>query len=138
MMSYCTNEDVESLFGDVSDTPTFEMVETARNNATAWIDINLKKHYIPLPQENDSVPSALKTAAIYYAASDVLLPLYHGDEMPIQYDVWFNKAQLFLDTYIESYNNSDAEESDLVAHQPVKHSKALTYNQKRRRGVWVR
>ena len=136
-MSYCTNEDVESLFGDVSDTPTHEMVETARDNATAWIDINLKKHYIPIPQEE--VPSALKTAAIYYAASDVLIPLYHGDDdMPIQYDVWFNKAQLFLDTYIESYNNSEAEESDLIAHQPVKHSKALTYNQKRRRRRWVR
>lgn len=138
MMSYCTNEDVESLFGDVSDTPTFEMVETARNNATAWIEINLKKHYIPIPQE-DKIPSALKTAAIYYAASDVLIPLYHGDDdMPLQYDVWFNKAQLFLDTYIESYNNSEAEESDLIAHQPVKHSKALTYNQKRRRRRWVR
>ena len=136
-MSYCTNEDVESLFGDVSDTPTSKMVETARDNATAWIDINLKKHYIPIPE--GEVPSALKTAAIYYAASDVLIPLYHGDDdMPIQYDVWFNKAQLFLDTYIESYNNSEAEESDLIAHQPVKHSKALTYNQKRRRGAWAR
>lgn len=137
-MSYCTSEDVESLFGDVSDTPTSEMVETARNNADAWIDINLKKHYIPIPTAG-GIPSALKTAAIYYAASDVLIPLYHGDDdMPIQYDVWFNKAQLFLDTYIESYNNSEAEESDLIAHQPVKHSHGLTYNQKRRRGRWVR
>lgn len=137
-MSYCTNEDVESLFGDVSDTPTFEMVETARTNADAWIDINLKKHYIPIPTA-ESIPSALKTAAIYYAASDVLIPLYHGDDdMPLQYDVWFNKAQLFLDTYIESYNNSEAEESDRIAHQPVKHSKALTYNQKRRRRRWAR
>ena len=137
MISYCTREDVESLFGDVSDTPTFKMVETARKNAGAWIEINLKKHYIPIPPE-DNIPSALKTAAIYYAASDVLIPLYHGDEMPIQYDVWFNKAQLFLDTYIESYNNSDAEESDLVTHQPVKHSHSLTYNQKRRQRRWVR
>ena len=44
--------------------------------------------------------------------------------------------------YIDAYLNSDADESDLVAHQMVKHSKARTYNQRRhrRRSVrrWVR
>jgi len=57
--------------------------------------------------------------------------LYHGDELPVQYDVWFNKAQGLLDDYIESYLNSEAEEEDLVAHQMVKHSHGLTYQQKR-------
>ena len=162
-MSYCTKEEVNNLFGDISDDITDEMFATVIANSTAWIDSNLKKSYVPLPSitiemVNDdgsttvvesitthtatynliNVPNGLRTAAIYYAASDILLSLYHGDELPVQYDVWFNKAQGLLDDYIRSYLNSEAEEADLVKHQMVKHSKGLTYNQKRGRGRWRR
>ena len=138
-MSYCTKEEVNRLFGDISDDITDEMFATVIDNSTAWIDSALKRNYVPvcnLQQNLVNVPSALKTAAIYYAASDILLSLYHGDELPVQYDVWFQKAQGLLDDYISSYLNSDADPSDLVAHQQVKHSKGLTYNQKRGRGRW--
>ena len=162
-MSYCTKEEVNNLFGDISDDITDEMFATVIANSTAWIDSNLKKSYVPLPTitirlVNDdgsttvvesitshtatynliNVPNGLRTAAIYYAASDILLSLYHGDELPVQYDVWFNKAQGLLDDYIRSYLNSEAEEADLVKHQMVKHSHSLTYNQKRGRGRWRR
>lgn len=162
-MSYCTKEEVNNLFGDISDDITDEMFATVIANSTAWIDSNLKKSYVPLPAitiemvNNDgsttvvesitshtatynliNVPNGLRTAAIYYAASDILLSLYHGDELPVQYDVWFNKAQGLLDDYIRSYLNSEAEEADLVKHQMVKHSHSLTYNQKRGRGRWRR
>lgn len=162
-MSYCTKEEVNSLFGDISDDITDEMFATVIANSTAWIDSNLKKSYVPLPSitiemVNDdgsttevesitthtatynliNVPNGLRTAAIYYAASDILLSLYHGDELPVQYDVWFNKAQGLLEDYIRSYLNSEAEEADLVKHQMVKHSHSLTYNQKRGRGRWRR
>ena len=156
-MSYCTRDEVNSLFGDISDEVSDELFATVIDNSTSWIDSNLKKSYVPIPTvtietENVTiegtvtqvsnlinVPNGLKTAAIYYAASDILLSLYHGDELPVQYDVWFQKAQSLLEDYIISYKNSDAEESDLVAHQQVKHSHTLTYNQKRgRRGLWVR
>ena len=184
-MSYCTKNDVNSLFGDISDDISDAMFNTSIDNAGAWIDSNLKRNYVPIPEvevveettstptpisdeedeevvdtedtsdeesiENESettttttttttpvynlinVPSGLKTAAIYYAASDILLSLYHGDELPVQYDVWFNKAQQLLDDYIEAYLREDADPSDLVQHQMVKHSKGLTYNQKRNR-----
>lgn len=183
-MSYCTKEEVNSLFGDISDEPSDELLTTVIANSTAWIDSNLRKNYVPIPEvtieevtsniddaseEVDdttedveeteeveettgsvtqstttvtynliNVPDGLRTAAIYYAASDVLLTLYHGDDLPVQYDVWFNKAQSLLNDYIDAYINSDADESDLVTHQPVKHSHSLTYNQKRRRRGWVR
>ena len=137
-MSYCTTDEVNSLFGNISDDISDEMFDTVINNSMAWIDANLKRNYVPLP---DGDVDALRTAALYYAASDILLSLYHGDELPVQYDVWFNKAQSLLDGYIESYLNNDADKSDLVAHQSVKHIHGRTYNQKRgRRGVrgWVR
>ena len=135
---YCTKEEVNSLFGDISDDITDEMFNTALDNSTAWIEANLKRNYVPIPTDN---PNALRTVAIYHSASDIILSLYHGDELPVQYDVWFNKAQGLLDDYIESYLNSEAEEEDLVAHQMVKHSHGLTYNQKRRQRMmrpWVR
>ena len=140
-MSYCTKEEVNNLFGDISDDITDEMFTTVIDNSTAWIESNLKKNYVPIcnVQHNlINVPSALRTAAIYYAASDILLSLYHGDELPVQYDVWFNKAQGLLDDYIDAYKNSEADPSDLIAHQQVKHRKGLTYNQKRGRGRWRR
>ncbi len=46
--------------------------------------------------------------------------------------------KLLLDDYIKAYLNSEADPSDLVAHQQVKHRKGLTYNQKRGRGRWRR
>lgn len=137
-MAYCTKEDVKSLLGDIPDDPTDEALTTAINNSTSWIESNLKRNYVPVPKDNSNT---LKTVAIYHSASDLILTLYHGDELPAQYDVWFNKAQSLLDDYIDAYLNSDAEQSDLINHQMVKHRRARTYNQKRgRRGVrrWVR
>lgn len=134
MTDYCTKTDVNSLFGDISDDISDDMFNTAIGNSKAWIEANLKRNYVPIPT---NVPSALKTVAIYHSASDILLSLYHGDELPVQYDVWFNKAQSLLDDYIDAYKNSEAEEEELIKHQMVKHSKGLTYNQKRR-SRWVR
>lgn len=151
--AYCTKDEVNSLFGDISDDITDEMFTTVIDNSTAWVNSNLKRKRVPVPliipdntgviiieeetnglnlTDEDDVKT-LRTAAIYYAASDVLLSLYHGEELPIQYDVWFRKAQEFLDAYIEAYWNSDADEDDLLNHQMVKHSHARTYNQKRGR-----
>ena len=133
---YCSKEDVNSMFGDISDEVTDAMFNTAIGNATTWIEANLKRNYVPIPTDH---PQALKTVAIYHSASDILLTLYHGDDLPIQYDVWFNKAQSLLDDYIEAYLNAEAEEEDLLAHQMVGVSHSRTYNQKRgRRTIWER
>ena len=135
--TYCTSDDVNSMFGDISDDISEEMFNTAIANATTWIEANLKRNYVPIPTTD---VGALKTVAIYHSASDILLSLYQGtDELPVQYDVWFNKAQSLLEDYIDAYLNSEAEASDLISHQMVKHSHGRTYNQKRGRGRrWVR
>ena len=182
-MSYCTKNEVNSLFGDISDDISDALFDTVILNSTAWVDSNLRKANVPLPEVEEvtettttteegeetvaseetetvteeeetettsttatsqttthieynliNVPSGLRTAAIYYAASDILLSLYHGEEMPVQYDVWYQKATQLLNDYIDSYLNENADSSDAVEHQMVKHSHGLTYNQKRRRG----
>lgn len=133
---YCNSDNVLALFEDISDDPSTNLLTVAIDNTEAWIESNLKRNYVPLPT---SIPQTLKTIAIYYASSDILMSLYHGEEYKDLMDYWFNKAQSLLDDYIEAYLNSEAEEADLIQHQPVKHSKALTYNEKRRRpSLWVR
>ena len=135
-MSYCTTTDINNLFGDISDDVTTDLLELSQANGEAWIEANLKKHYLPIPTNN---PKALKAANIYYSASDILLSLYHGDELPINYDVWFNKAQSLLDDYIESeVANGEDDNINPVELQMVKHSHALTYREKRKCNRWAR
>ena len=134
-MAYCTCADVKAMFGDISDEPTEAIITIAIDNSVSWIEHNLKKNYVPIPVTDVGV---LKTVAIYHSVSDVLLSLYHGDGLPENWDVWFNKAQTLLDDYIDSYLNSEATEEELTAHQMVKHSHAQTYSQRRSRRQWVR
>ena len=131
---YCNCKDIEALFGDISDDINNDLFTTVLGNTEAWIEANLKRHYVPIPT---NVPQALKTVAIYHGASDIILSLYHGEELPVQYDVWFQKAQDLLDDYIEEYLNSEASPEEQANVQMVKHSHSLTYNEKRMRG-WER
>ena len=133
---YYDSDSVLALFEDISDNPSEALLTVAIDNTEAWIESNLKRHYVPIPT---TIPQTLKTIAIYYASSDILMSLYHGEEYQSLMDYWFNKAQDLLDAYVEEYLNSEAEEDELVAHQMVKHSHSQTYNQRRGRGQrWER
>jgi len=135
---YCNSNDVLALFQDMSDDPDDDLLSVSIDNTEAWIESNLKRHYVPVPTR---IPQTLKTVAIYYASSDIVMSLYHGEEYQSLMDYWFNKAQDLLDDYIEAYLNSEAEADELDKINMVKHSHGRTYNQKRhRRGVrrWVR
>ena len=125
---YCNSTDIEALFGDISDDVTDNLFTTVLGNTTAWIEANLKRHYVPIPT---TVPQALKTVAIYHGASDIILSLYHGEELPVQYDVWFQKAQDLLDDYINEYLNSVATPEEQAKVNMVAHSHSPTYNEKR-------
>jgi hypothetical protein len=134
---YCTSNDVLALFEDISDDPSEGLLTVAIDNTEAWIESNLKRHYVPIPVD---IPQTLKTIAIYYAASDILMSLYHGEDYQNLMDYWFTKAQDLLEDYIESYLNAEATAEELDKINMVRHSHGRTYNEKRhRRGVrWVR
>lgn len=127
---YCGSNDVLALFGDISDEPEEDLLTVSINNTEAWIESNLKKHYVPIPT---STPQTLKTVAIYYASSDILMSLYHGEEYQSLMDYWFNKAQDLLEDYIEAYLNTEATAEETENVNMVKHSHAPTYRQRRRR-----
>jgi hypothetical protein len=131
-MAYCTQEEINSLFGDISDDISDDMFITVMDNSTAWIESNLKRHYVPIPTEN---PNALRTVAIYHSASDILLSLYHGEELPVQYDIWFQKAQDLLEAYIEDELNNTEDNLVKANARNVGFSKSRPY---RRKGLWRR
>ena len=128
---YTDSNNVLALFGDIPDDPTDNLLIVAIDNTEAWIESNLKRHYVPIPTD---IPQTLKTIAIYYASSDILMSLYHGEEYKNLMDYWFNKAQDLLDAYIEEYLNSEATPEEQFNNQMVKHSHAQSYNERRGRG----
>ena len=133
---YTDSNSVLALFEDISDEPSDALLSVAIDNTEAWIESNLKRHYVPIPTD---IPQTLKTIAIYYASSDILMSLYHGEDYENLMDYWFNKAQDLLNAYVEEYLNSEATPEEQFNNQMVKHSHGLTYNQKRGRGRrWVR
>ena len=132
---YCDSDEVLALFGDISDEPSNALLRVALENTEAWIESNLKRHYVPVPM---IVPQTLKTVAIYYASSDILMSLYHGEEYQSLMDYWFNKAQDLLDAYIEEQNNNTDDPAELDKLNMVKHSHSQTYFEKRRQRRWVR
>ena len=136
--TYCNSDNVLALFEDISDDPSEALLTESIDNTEAWIESKLKKHYVPIPNkdEGENIPQTLKTVAIYYAASDILMSLYHGEEYESLMDYWFNKAQELLQDYIDAFLHAEATDEELDKINMVKHSHSRTYNE--RRGRWVR
>ena len=132
--AYCDSDDVLSLFSDISDEPSLVLIKTAIDNSEGLINSKLRGAYVLIPTDN---PASLKTCSIYLAASDVLLSLYHGEELPIQYDIYWNKAHELLDAYIDDMRNNADDPEEIGRITSVKHSHSLTYDEKRRMR-WVR
>lgn len=78
------------------------------------------------------VPYILRSASIYFAASDILMSLYHGDEYESLMDYWFNKATELLQAYIDAYKADNNIDSN------VNHRNALTYKERVHHGHWNR
>ena len=133
MTTYCTISDVNALFGDISDDISTDMFNISITNAGSWIDSSLLKNHIPLPNDDSSIDNILKTASIYFAASDILMSLYHGDEYQSLMDYWFNKAIELLDGYIEAYKAENNVDSTVAHHNALTYKESVQYGHRNRR-----
>ena len=132
-ITYCTTQDLIDLFGDnVSSTMETNLMEGAIQRATGRIHNKLRANNVPLP-DPENYSSAINAAATYYAACDCYGALYNGDDYQTQPGHWCNEAKEMLEDYIDAYWNSCAEEEEQIAHNNVRHSHGLTYNQRHRR-----
>jgi len=134
MSIYANQTDVEPLVKFISDDTNTDVFRTILDNADSWVNARLLSNSLTIWTEEtiEKVPDLLKTAAVYYAASDLILALYNGEDMPTQYDTYFNKAETMLEAYIQQMKRELAE-TDLKKYNPVKHSKGQSYYQRRHR-----
>lgn len=79
------------------------------------------------------VPYILKTASIYFAASDILMSLYHGDEYQSLMDYWFNKATQLLESYIEAYKADNNIDSNVNHRNAPTYKEAVNHGYRNRR-----
>lgn len=126
---YCDSDSVLSLIGELSDDATYELLKTAIDNSEGLIDSELRGNYVIIPT---TIPSTLKTVAVYLSASDVLVSLYTGSELPVQYDIYWNKAHELLNSYIQEVQNNPEDDSEVNRRILVKHSHSKTYNERYR------
>ena len=136
MMSiYASQEDVCPYVTFISDSPSTDLITNILDNADSWVNARLLSNSLTIfTEQSTEIPELLKTAAVYYAASDIILALYNGEEMPTQYDTYFNKAESMLQSYITQMKTELAE-TELSNFNPVKSRKGRTYYEKMGMGL---
>ena len=133
MSVYANESDVLALIKFLDDSPSSDMVDRVIKNAESLVNAKLLEHSIPISNiENTDDFDILESAVVYFAASDIIISLYTGENLPAQYDAYFNKAEYLLDSYILKMEYELAE-TDLKNKNPVKHRNALTYNERHHR-----
>ena len=134
MSIYANESDVEPYVKFIPDTPNVDLIRAVLDNADSWVNARLLSNSLTVwtSESSKDAPDLLKTAAVYYAASDLILALYNGEDMPTQYDTYFNKAEEMLNAYILQMKTELAE-TELKKFNPVKHSKSASYYQRKHR-----
>lgn len=131
-VSYTDDEEVEALVKYTSDDADADLIDVACRNADAFIKVRLTQNGLKEPS-NDDIPIELETAGCYYAASDVLLALYNGEELPAQFDIYYQKAEAMLDAYILQQKDLLSETLEASKRSLVRYGKTQTYYEKRNR-----
>ena len=134
MSIYANETDVEPLVKFISDDTNIDLFRAVLDNADSWVNARLLSNSLSIwtSETTAKVPDLLKTAAVYYAASDLILSLYNGEELPTQYDVYFNKAETMLSAYIMQMKE-ELKNTELKSKNIVRHRKSQSYNQRMHR-----
>jgi len=134
MSIYASQDDVEPLIKFIADDASDDLYQRVLDNADSWVNARLLSNslHIWTKDTEKAIPGLLSTAAIYYAASDIILALYNGEEMPTQYDSYFNKAETMLNAYIAQMQE-ELKNTELKGKNVVRHSKSRSYYQRKGR-----
>jgi hypothetical protein len=160
MSVYANQSDVKPLIEFINDDASTDLYNVVLDNADSWVNARLvsnslsiwtaevetveveiinngepvvqNQEQIKILPEDKPIPALLTTAAKYYAASDIILALYNGEELPTQFDSYFQKAEQMVEAYIAQQKDVLAE-TELRHKNPVKHRKSLSYYQRKHR-----
>ena len=95
---FAEEESILSLTAFVGQTPSDNLLGTVMKNADNTVKSRLAKHSLPIPEP---VPGILKTAANYYAVSDLLQAIYGKDDRSTNEQGFYTKAENLMNDYVE-------------------------------------
>ena len=96
--TFSEEESILALTAFVGQTPSDNLLGTVMKNADNTVKSRLARHSLPIP---DSIPEILKTAANYYAVSDLLQAIYGKDDRSTNEQGFYTKAENLMNDYIE-------------------------------------
>lgn len=106
---YAIKDDIIARIGFLQQPPKDELVESVMRSADDTVNSRLARHSLPTFKENDVIPNTLKTAANYYAISDLLQSIYGKDDRSSNEEGFYQKAENLMMDYI---NQMLVEEED--------------------------
>lgn len=106
---YAIKDDIIARIGFLQQPPKDELLESVMRSADDTVNSRLARHSLPTFKENDKIPNTLKTAANYYAISDLLQSIYGKDDRSSNEEGFYQKAENLMMDYI---NQMLVEEED--------------------------
>lgn len=107
---YANKEDILARIGFLQQTPKDELLESVMRSADDTVNSRLARYSLPIFEESsDEIPNVLKTAAGYYAISDLLQSVYGKDDRSSNEEGFYQKAENLMMDYI---NQMLVEEED--------------------------
>lgn len=105
-MIYSEESSILQLAKFVGNPPSRDLLNTVMNNADNTVNSRLARPGLPTyTSENitplTKIPEVLKTAANYYAVSDLLQAIYGKDDRSTNEQGFYTKAENILNDYIE-------------------------------------
>lgn len=106
---YAIKDNIIARIGFLQQTPKDELLESVMRSADDTVNSRLARHSLPTFKEDDEIPNTLKTAANYYAISDLLQSIYGKDDRSSNEEGFYQKAENLMMDYI---NQMLVEEED--------------------------
>lgn len=97
---YAVKEDILTRVGYLNQTPKEELITSVMKSADNTVNSRLSNNSLPTFENGDEIPDVLKTAACYYAVSDLLQSLYGKDDRSSNEKGFYDKAESLMNDYI--------------------------------------
>ena len=98
---YAVKDDILARIGFLQQTPHDTLLSSVMKSADDTVNSRLARYSLPCFTSTDEIPEVLKTAASYYAVSDLLQSVYGKDDRSSNEEGFYQKAENLMMDYIQ-------------------------------------
>ncbi len=121
---YSDESTIIELTKFIGQEPSDTLLATVMMNADSTVNSRLSRHSLPIfKAENKNIPNVLKTAANYYAVSDIIQVIYGKDDRSTNEQGFYTKAEALVTNYIEQ-QLVELEDTELKQQSPYGYSQS--------------